>query len=877
MIRSFFRSIRGRLLLPVLVGLLPLAGFYAYQMREMRASLERSWSTYLDETLGVVRDRQEEVLGDLHRSARLLAAVPTADAGPRYLCRTVLPQISVAHAFRTEVHFLTPAGELICGTPTPDSGGIVPSLLPAAPRSPPDATSTFRRSADGHRPLAVIAVPRLAGDSSVTMIVAAAVDLSEIPPLPAGSSLRPDVTLTLFDYGGNVIRRTPPLASLASRRVADELLRTARDQAGDTTLEDLDGTVRRFGTTPIRAPDGRIAGYLAAGYAPAYLSAEIARIARSSAAGFALTTLLLILGIGLALEVGVIRRLRSIVGAAQRVAEGEPSTRLEYGGGQDEVSVLARAVDNMAESLERRRRRETAQARLEMAETEERFRQLAAAIDEAFWIWDPEAERTVYLSPAFERIWSRPREEVLDEGGRWLSTVHPDDLEKAATPWSDSGEPQEREYRIILPDGTTRWILDRAFPVMDEDGKIIRYVGVAGDVTERKVLQETVRQSTKLEAVGRLAGGVAHDFNNVLTAIQGHTQLLLDDLPPDSPIRDDLREIDRSAERAASLTRQLLAFSRKQQIQPRVVALNEVVSELRNMLVRLIGEDVQLEIRLSEDAWPVRADVNQMEQVLVNLCVNARDAMPGGGTVTISTENRVVTANPGRSATHGVIPPGEWVRLSVKDTGEGMDDAVITRIFEPFYTTKEQGKGTGLGLASVYGIVKQSGGFIWVESEAGEGAEFALYLPRADRTGEEPAAAGDQAPADEAGRATGRILLVEDEDPVRSITRRTLERLGYEVVEAADGHAALARLNGEGDDFDLLLTDVVMPGMSGPQLLRKLRERRPNVPVIFMSGYLGHQDLDAALRNPETPVLQKPFTADQLGRAVRTAFAAASA
>ena len=384
------------------------------------------------------------------------------------------------------------------------------------------------------------------------------------------------------------------------------------------------------------------------------------------------------------------------------------------------------------------------------------------------------------------------------------------------------------------------------------------------DITERKQLQQQLIQSQKMEAVGRLAGGIAHDFNNLLTAIFGYTDLLTEELPEGSQARKDVAEIRKAGERAASLTRQLLAFSRQQVLQPIVLSVNALVADVETMLRRLIGADVELRTTLAPDAGNVRADPGQLEQVILNLAVNARDAMPTGGKLTIETQN--VELSEMYAEARQPVVPGAYVMLAVSDTGVGMDAKTQARIFEPFFTTKEAGKGTGLGLATVYGIVKQSGGYIWTYSEPGHGATFKVYLPQV----EAPVEATVRPP--EPGRTLGgteTVLLAEDDELLRPLARGLLEKLGYTVLDAGTAAAALALAHAHGGPIHLLLTDVVMPGESGRQLARRLGEVRPDMRVLYTSGYSDDAIVHHGMLEPGLNYLQKPFTPATLARSVR--------
>jgi signal transduction histidine kinase len=386
------------------------------------------------------------------------------------------------------------------------------------------------------------------------------------------------------------------------------------------------------------------------------------------------------------------------------------------------------------------------------------------------------------------------------------------------------------------------------------------------DVTERREAEEALRRSEqqllqvqKMEAVGRLAGGVAHDFNNLLTAIRGNAELLLADIPEDSQSREDVEEIRRAADRAAALTRQLLAFSRRQVLQPRLLDLNGSVSEMQRMLRRLLGEDVELATRLDPHLRRVRADPAQVEQVIMNLVVNARDAMPEGGVVMLCTSNMELGSELRRRFSY--VVPGEYVLLEVGDTGHGMDPATLEMAFEPFFTTKPTGKGTGLGLSMVYGIVKQSGGYVWIDSEPGRGTRVRVYLPVARGSEDE-----EELPPVPVARVRGRgtVLLVEDEETVRRIAERVLTRGGYDVLTAAEGAEAMALSRQHSGTIQVLVTDLVMPRMNGSDLARRLMAERPGIRVLFISGYDRDAARTAGPLEPGTDFIQKPFTPELL-------------
>jgi len=427
------------------------------------------------------------------------------------------------------------------------------------------------------------------------------------------------------------------------------------------------------------------------------------------------------------------------------------------------------------------------------------------------------------------------------------------------------GEARGLETAWKRRDGSMVFVRESARAFRTDDGRVLYYDGIVEDVTERRRLEEQLRQAQKMEAVGRLAGGVAHDFNNLLTIIIGYSDLLLERVPARDGMRLPVEEIKKAAERAASLTRQLLAFSRKRMLPPQILDLSSLLTNVDEMLRRMIGEDIELATHLPSGLGRVKADPGQIEQVIMNLAVNALHAMPQGGHLTLEAANVELDSSYGSS--HESVLPGHYVMIAVSDTGIGMDAETQARIFQPFFTAKQQGAGMGLGLATVYGIVRHSEGHIWVYSEPGKGTTFKVYLPRIDQAVE--LIAPTQVPVDELSRGSETILLAEDEEAVRSFARGLLESRGYEVLEAKGAHEALEVGGRYKKRIHLLLTDVVMPHMSGAELVKHLAPLHPETKVLYMSGYADHAVVHHGLLDPGTVFLQKPFTPHTLARKLR--------
>ncbi len=521
---------------------------------------------------------------------------------------------------------------------------------------------------------------------------------------------------------------------------------------------------------------------------------------------------------------------------------------------------LVPAIERELRDVEGRRERRRAEE--ELRRSEHRFETVFRSCPVGITISTLAEGRYLDVNAAFLRMIGRTREEVI---GRTALEIRfwrdPADRTRAIHQ-IESGSFQEMEVTVLAKDGTPR----QAVVALDRTdiGGVPCLVAMVHDVSHAKLLEQQLHQAQKMEAVGRLAGGVAHDFNNLLTVITSYSQLLLDEFAPGDPKRDDLEQISKAADGAAGLTRQLLAFSRQQVIQPRVVQVNDVVAGAEKLLKRLIGEDIQLVATLATDLGMVKCDPGQLEQIVMNLAVNSRDAMPDGGQLTIETANTVLDEAYLRG--HPLARPGRYVMLAVTDTGVGMDTSTQAHIFEPFFTTKEQGKGTGLGLATVYGIVKQAGGFIWLYSEPSHGTSFKIYLPRLDDT---EGAGEARPPTAEMPRGTETVLIVEDEPNVRSVVRQMLERLGYTVLDAGDGRLALELATRYHGPIHLVMTDVVMPVLGGRQLAEQLATLRPETKVLYTSGYTDDAVVRHGVLEAGIPFLQKPFTPDGLARVVR--------
>jgi PAS domain S-box-containing protein len=500
------------------------------------------------------------------------------------------------------------------------------------------------------------------------------------------------------------------------------------------------------------------------------------------------------------------------------------------------------------------------------AQAEAKYRTLVEQVNAITYIAEIGMDgQWYYVSPQIESILGYKPEEWLAISHKWAEQIHPDDLPivKAAEEASERGEPFQAEFRVKRKDGREVWLSDNGVVVQSNNSRPVME-GIIVDITERKVLETQLQQSRKMEAVGRLAGGIAHDFNNLLTIITGYTDLALSRASVPLDLRNDIERIENAAARAAALVRQLLAFSRKQVLQPKTLDLNAIVVNMEKLLRRLIDDHIEMITRVDDHLGKVKADPAQIEQVIMNLIVNARDAMPEGGRIIVETSNVVLDS--AYAIDHVPAKPGHYVMLAVSDTGVGMDADTVAHIFEPFFTTKESGRGTGLGLSTVYGIVKQSGGYIWVYSEPEKGSTFKVYLPRAEDLiePEQP----KLVPFGE-HRGSEVVLLVEDEEAVRDLVRTILTGQGYEVIVALDPHHAEVIASKFPGKIHLLLTDVVMPGASGRELAARIMAYRPGIHVLYMSGYTENVITSGGMLERGLAFLQKPFSPSTLVQRIR--------
>jgi len=850
-------SIRTGAILAALLVTAPLVGFAAWQTYDRFAADERSAEAA---ALGDARAAATHAANFVADANALLARIadrPLVVAADPARCDPILSDLALLPAAYANVTLFDRTGRAICpAVPLPDEpppGADQPWFRETVRQdgftiSAPLADAITRRS------LIVLARPVHDGSGGLAGVLAAPVDLVDFSTAVLAAHAPAGATITLVDGSGTVLARFPDPERWIGASVSDlELGRvTLTGESGTLRATGLDGVERLWGFAPVAGTDWRVYSGIDAQLAFAAARGELASTAMLIA-----LTILLVLALALLAGRFIARPIRDLEAAVDAAATGRLDTTVRVTGFAETAALAARFNEMTA-------RRSAAEEALRASE--ERFRILVESSPNAILLVDRDG-RIVLANGRIEGILGYTPEELIGAPVERLVPAglrarHVGDrlayLQAPRVRTMAAG----RSLAALRRDGTSVPV-DIALSPITVAGEL-HVLATIADTTERRRLEEQLLQSQRLEAIGHLAGGIAHDFNNLVNVIAGFGRLVLDDLPEDDPHRADIEEILAAADRAARISRQLLAFGRRQIMEPRVLNLNEVVANVTPMLARILGEDTDLVTMLAPDLGAVRVDPGQLEQAIVNLAVNARDAMPRGGRLTIETANVDLDESFVRSRVE--MAPGSYVVLAVSDTGHGMTEEIRQRIFEPFFTTKPEGHGTGLGLSTTYGIVRQSGGFISVYSEPGQGTTFRIYLPRvAERA--EPFLQAARTKSADVGVET--LLLVEDDEPGRVYARRVLEARGYRVLTAAHGPEALEVAAAHDGPIDLLVTDVIMPGMSGRELADRLVATRPGLRVLYVSGYTENSVVHHGHLEPGVAFLVKPYSPDDLARKVR--------
>ncbi len=868
---SRFLSLRTRLLLVCFLAAVPAFGMLLHTFSKERARELSPVKTDVLRTANLVAVEEQRRIGEARTLLVTLAQFPLVRVPADPACGRML------------AHLLKRFPQYTNFGVTDASGNVVCSALPlTAPVNIADrdyfrraverrdfAYGTYQIGRVTHLPGINFAYPMKDGKNRLRGVVFAALNLTTFSRLEeeVGIHLPKDAALSKIDTSGKVIARYPEENGLLGKTypefhlvrplmAADRGMAVEKNGAGARTLYAIAKVPKTLAGREI---------YVVLDLPETTALRKVDSLFRRNIAILGLLVALVLSVVWAASGVLIRRPIRDLLEAARRLAEGDAETRLGPPYARGELGALARNFDRMTSAI-RRRRAEREQARIALMQSEENFRNVVRHAPFGIFQSSPEG-RFLMVNPALVTMLGYGSEEELLKAN--LATevyVHPEErqgvLEEyiGSSPSSSAGIEVEWKRK----DGRRLRVRVGGRLVRKDDGSPAHFEVFVEDETERLSLEQQFRHAQRMEAVGRLAGGIAHDFNNLLGVILGYTEILLAQMDGGSSLRPKLEEIGKAAERASNLTRQLLAFSRKQVLQPRVVNLNEVVFNAKNLFQRLMGEDIELLLNLSMDTGRVRIDPGQLEQVIMNLVVNARDAMRHGGKLVIET-HRKEFGEPQRHE-EATMSAGSYALLAVSDTGAGMSEETRKHIFEPFFTTKEAGKGTGLGLSTAYGIVKQSGGYIWAYSEPGRGTTFKIYLPGVP---EETESSGvPPAPAVSRG-GSETVLVVEDESSIRLLVRKFLEHFGYRVLEACDSSEARRIIETHGGALDLLITDVVMPGGSGPDLARDLQRSHPGLKVLFMSGYPDDAVGAHGVLKEGTHFLSKPFGRETLAAKVR--------
>jgi len=863
-------GLRARLFLLVVLAVVPALGVIVYTASEQRramlhAAQESAAEIAHDVALGhgsLVEGARQLLVG--------LAQLPEVRQNDARACAPIFERLLAQIPAYVNVVATRPDGTVFCsGVPLERPVGFADR--PWWQESVKTGDLAVGRYALGRitgRPMLSLAYPAVESSGALRAVVGVGLDLAALERLVAAMRLPAGAAVLLIDRDGIVLARHPEAATLRGKNVADTPLFKAialRPGGGTLRAMGLDGVARLFAHAPLHVAGRDARVHVAVGIQEAVAVAEVDRVLWRNVTLLILSTLTALLVASLGSHAILLRPIGRLLAATRRLRAGETGARAGPPYGKEELGALARNFDDTAARLqERERALRDAQAEMERR-VEERTHELRAVVEAsplAIWALSPEGTVRTW-NPAAESIfgWS-----AVEAQGRPNPTV-PEDLQEDFRGMLDrvlrGATLTDVQTRRRTKDGRVIEVSISMAPLRDATGGVAGTMAVVADLTARLELEAQLRQSQKMDGIGRLAGGIAHDFNNLLTVISGRSELLTELVGKESPLRRHVDIIHNVAQRAAGLTRQILAFSRRQALQPRVVDLNAATQRMDEMLRRVLGEDVSLVTALDPVLGRVRVDPSQIEQVILNLVVNARHAMPEGGRLTIETGNVELGEEYARS--HAEVQPGGYVMLAVTDTGHGMDAETKARIFEPFFTTKGPGEGTGLGLAMVYGIVKQSGGHIWVYSEPGRGTTFKIYLPFVEELAVEEAPASALA----LPRGTETILLVEDEAEVRALARESLEASGYQVLEAGRPGEALRLAEEHTGSIHLIVTDVVMPEMSGRALVERLTHLRPGAKVLYMSGYTHNAIVHQGALDQGIVFLQKPFTPGALARKVR--------
>ena len=892
-------SLLARLFLLVVLAVLPAIGIQAYNEYDLRSSENAETHRHALTLTRFAAAESDRIVGGVRNLLVALTNDSSIVGGDPLACKQSLSRLVAQYPEIASLTVFDPAGKPLCSDHAlPETLTVAGSpYFLAALRSGAFAVGNYDQSF-GDRPVLPLALAYDGAPGRRGGVLVAGLSLDWLNDYFAAKGLEPDSAICLIDRNGVYLARLPRRASVGGRAAPDLLVHLQAEH--DTTTEwtgHEDNVARILGIVPLKsAPNGL---WMGVGLPKSAAFASLNRGAERAGVLVTIDIVLALLAAWLIGRVVIGRPIGALLAAAQRWSRGEYRVRVSLSDQTSDFGRLGLAFNGLVEAIDRRER-EQHEAEAAVRRSEERYRSLISATIAIVWTTDAQG-RFTEPQPSWQAFTGQAW--PAHEGLRWAEMVHPEDRSALVAEFRSSiarGVVFETVGRLWhAPSGSWRDFVARAVPVRAPDGHIREWIGAATDVTERRRAEDALKRLTetlesrvtertaelaeanrllsaeiverreaeakleqvqRIEAIGQLTSGVAHDFNNLLTAILGNLELAQMRLG-NHPSARSLETAARAAERGATLVSQLLAFARKQRLEPKPVDVNSLVDGLSDLLARTIGSTVTIRQSLDTELWPALVDPSQIELVILNLSINARDAMASGGSLTIETRN--LTHRGGGDAD---LKSGDYVVLSVTDTGSGMSDEVKARAFEPFFTTKEVGKGSGLGLSMVYGVVRQSGGGVEIDSVLGQGTTIRVYLPRAEAQPE--VASPDPAALDHSELAGVRLLLVDDDPAVREVTGLMLRELGCSVTEAGSGSEALVLME-QGLEIDIVAADVAMPGMNGPELVRQIRKRLPTIAVLLITGYADPalaEEADGSL-----VTLRKPFRQADLARAVERA------
>ena len=876
---SLFRSLRTQLLLLVLISVLPALVIILYSgLAIQQKDIARAESDAL-RVVNSLDDDHERIVDSTRQFLAALAKFPDVQKQNVKACNRLFGELLKENPLYANIFAATAEGMVFSNArPSKPHSIRERKYYQDSLRTGDFSVGEYVIGVTLKQPVLHYAYPVRDTGGEFKGIVVVAFALNRYGHILSMGELPPGSRLTLTDHKSRVIYRYPHPEKFMGEVDKPDLIKAMSSQINE-------GTFTGFGNDGTKCLYGYKRFYLKGNTSP-YLFLRVGipeeqalRYARNSlVVNLALLGGAFLIAMVLAWFLGrrlIVQRLRRLVDAAQRLGHGDLQIRTGLSYSQDELGLLTKAFDEMAEALEDK---ETQRKSVEGAlrKNEEKFKAIADyTYDWENWVGTD--GKLVWVNSGVERMTGYSVEECMSMTDFPFPIIDEADRGKVAEGFGKALQGERRgnfEFRLRCKDGALRWGSVAYQPIYDDSGNSLGHRSSIRDITERKQaegekakLQEQLLQAQKMESVGRLAGGVAHDFNNMLGVILGHVEMAVEHVDKALPLHTDLQEIRKAAQRSADLTQQLLTFARKQTVSPKVLDMNATVAAILKMLQRLIGEDIHLIWLPGLKLWPVKIDPSQIDQILANMCVNARDAISGVGKVTIETGN--VFFDEAYCADHAGYVPGEYVLLAVSDDGCGMSKETFGNLFEPFFTTKERGKGTGLGLATIYGIVKQNSGFINVYSEPGQGTTFKIYLPRHIGKTEQVQTVKPQGPQEPIMRGRETVLVVEDEPAILSLSKRMLEKQGYQVLIAGTPGEATRVAEEHTGEIHLLMTDVVMPEMNGRDLAEKLLSLYPNLKCLFMSGYTADVIAHHGVLDDEVHFIQKPFSIKDMAAKVR--------